>query len=173
MADWAPIFGWEGLYEVSNGGIVRSLDRVVTRPNGVRVSLKGRELSAAMCNGYQRVSLRDGARKEFRYIHDLVCRAFHGPRPAGCEVAHGNNNRTDNVADNLRWATRAENIKDKARHGTQPVGERIWLAKLTDAAIRDIRSSGATLRALAAVYGVSHGTISAVKSRRTWKHVNG
>lgn len=52
-------------------------------------------------------------------VHRLVCEAFHGPAPeATMDVAHNNGNRTDNRAENLRWATRAENIADQRKHGT-------------------------------------------------------
>lgn len=52
------------------------------------------------------------------YAHDLVCTAFHGPRPEGKEVAHEDGDPLNNRADNLSWKTHAENQLDIRRHGT-------------------------------------------------------
>lgn len=62
---------------------------------------------------YLRVSVfRDAAtQRTLEYVHDLICTAFHGPRPEGMIVGHGDNNRFNNRPINLKWITQSENIK--------------------------------------------------------------
>ena len=169
--EWREVAGWNGLYRVSSAGDVLSPARVIVRPNGVRVQRRARILKPSLCNGYWRVTLRGEGRNERAYVHHIVCEAWHGSRPIGKEVAHGDNDRRNNVPSNLRWATRLENIKDKEAHGTQPKGERIWIAKLTDEDVVDIRKSSEPQKVLAARFGVSQSVISLAKRGITWAHV--
>lgn len=110
-------------------------------------------------------------------VHTLVCLAWHGPRPAGMEVAHNDGHHLNNMPDNLRWATRAENMKDKvdfgnASGGSMP-GEMHPNAKLTWAQAAEIRSTPdgprGSLKILAAKYGVSRTTIRYIQQGRNWK----
>lgn len=117
---WLPVVGWEGLYEVSNFGRVRSIDRVVkgrhgpTRYKG-RVLRPGRNKTAP----YFMVQLAETGRKRKKhcYVHDLVLAAFVGPKPAGMEVCHGRNGQQDNSLDNLRYDTRSANAQDRLAFG--------------------------------------------------------
>ena len=110
---WAPVAGYEGLYEVSDHGRVRSLDRLVVDKTGTRQRLfKGRLLqNICASTGYHHVSLhRNNKRVERRQVHRLVAEAFLG-RPATermC-VDHRNGARDDNRVSNLRWAHPAVN----------------------------------------------------------------
>jgi hypothetical protein len=70
-------------------------------------------------HGYLRVRLTIATGKRVKkFIHALVCEAFHGPRPAGFEVRHLDGNRKNNKPSNLAWGTRSENAKDRVLHGT-------------------------------------------------------
>lgn len=112
---WTPVPGWEGLYEVSDHGAVRSLDRV----DRFGRYFHGQTLSAdTIKGGYKRVTMASGSRRERRQIHHLVLEAFVGPRPMGMEGCHGNGHPDDNRLANLRWDTRPENARDTVRHGT-------------------------------------------------------
>lgn len=117
---WLPVKGWEGFYEVSDSGRVRSVDRVVIRKNGLEMTVRGRELVPwpTPPMGYLSVRLkRPGAKRGVR-IHTLVLEAFVGPRPSGYVACHGPKGLLDNSLANLRWDTAAENIQDELRHGT-------------------------------------------------------
>jgi len=115
---WRPVPGWEALYEVSDAGRVRSIPREVAGGNGSRAVRGGRVLRIATSGGYAHVSLSNGALKKTARVHVLVASAFLGARPPGMNACHQDGDATNNAATNLRWDTQAENIHDKARHGT-------------------------------------------------------
>lgn len=105
---WKPVVGYEGLYEVSNLGRVKSLPRNGTI-NQVRL-LKQSENGV----GYLRVDLSKGNKSKTHNIHFLVACAFIGVPEKGIVIDHINNNRTDNRLSNLQLITHRENIcKDR------------------------------------------------------------
>nr|WP_314187459.1 NUMOD4 motif-containing HNH endonuclease [uncultured Brevundimonas sp.] len=99
METWRPIPG--SSYEASSLGRIRS-------PRGNILKLHAHTL------GYQIVDVRfdNEPKTKTRTVHSLVALAFHGPRPEGLDVAHGNCIKTDNRPSNLRYATRSENLID-------------------------------------------------------------
>ncbi|WP_164681194.1 NUMOD4 motif-containing HNH endonuclease [Mycobacterium intracellulare] len=123
---WLPVVGWEGLYEVSDLGRVRSLDReqpnnrwpgsTYVKPGRVLRSHKGPPF------GYHAVSLtRMEAGRQIRNlkrVHVLVLESFVGPRPAGSASCHCNGDLDNNRLTNLRWDTHSANNLDKRRHRT-------------------------------------------------------
>lgn len=121
-ANWKPIPGWEDLYEVSDDGRVRSLDRMIVVPNprGVLAprNYLGRDLRLFITGkGYPSVKLsRPGQRPVTVYVHEAVMTAFVGPRPIGLETCHGNGIPSDNRICNLRYDTRRANAQDAVRH---------------------------------------------------------
>lgn len=111
---WKPVVGFEGLYEVSDHGRVRSLDRMTAR--GLR---KGQMMKPfALDTGHLRVRLSRDGRGSGPLVHRLVLEAFVGPCPDGQEGCHSDGNPENNHVGNLRWATRSENQLDSVRHGT-------------------------------------------------------
>ena len=138
---WKDVVGYEGRYRVSSHGRVESLSRVSKeRRWGSRV-IHGKILSTFdRGNGYQCVRLcRDGD-AETVGVHQIVCEAFHGPRPDGHCVAHSDGTRDNNTYTNLRWATYSENCMDRHRHGTAPVGEQNNASKLTETCVHMARA---------------------------------
>ena len=114
-SDWFPIPGWEGAYEASMHGAIRSLDRITTK--GQRI--KGQILAPnVMPNGYHMISMWKASKRTARTVHRLVMEAISGPCPDGHEVCHRNGNRDDNRWMNLYYGTRSENNLDKVKHGT-------------------------------------------------------
>lgn len=173
---WKPVVGFEGLYEVSDQGRVRSLDRYVETRNrwgAMRRFQPGRVLKYRTDTaGYVIVALlRDGVLKSTS-THILVAAAFIGPRPEGMEVCHNDGSKTNSRVENLRYATASENAADKHKHGTAVFGELSPRAILTEHDIKEIRAAeGVTLAALAAKYGCVFSNIAAIRARKTWKHV--
>ncbi|AVL98916.1 hypothetical protein C6V83_00090 [Gordonia iterans] len=118
---WRPIAGWEGYYEVSDHGQVRSVDRMIPDRNR---RLRGRLLRPNRTSaGYLAVSLSREGEVQARRIHRLVLEAFVGSGD-GLDACHEDGDPTNNRLDNLRWDTRSENIKDVVRHGTHHLSAR-------------------------------------------------
>lgn len=118
--EWRPVADFEGLYEVSSLGNVRSVSRDLpfkskkggwfTRRTRTRLLAKNR-----MNAGYHIVHLYRDDERTVRTVHSVVAAAFIGPRPAGLDVDHRNGLRMDNRAANLRYLTRSENCLDGKR----------------------------------------------------------
>lgn len=116
---WLPIPGYEGSYEVSDMGRVRSLDRVIHASNGTAYRKPGRLLRLVpFTNGHLYVNLcKPGVSSRTKSVHRLVLTAFVGPCPEGMECCHNNGVHSDNRLVNLRWDTRSANMNDRFRHG--------------------------------------------------------
>lgn len=118
---WVPVVGWEGLYEVSDHGRVRSLDRMVTtsgtRPYTYFKAGRMLRLSPVTRNHYPTVPLsRDGVTVT-TYVHRLVLEAFVGPCPEGMRCCHWDDVGSNNHLSNLRWDTQVNNGLDMTRNG--------------------------------------------------------
>ena len=108
---WKDIKDYEGYYQVSNFGKIKSLDRIVKDKGKERYQhLKEKEIhSTDNGRGYQIVSLRKDDKRKNKYVHRLVAEAFI-PNPNNLsEVNHKNLNKKDNTVDNLEWCTNVEN----------------------------------------------------------------
>ncbi len=115
----------------------------------------------------------EGRRKRIR-LHKLILNAFVGPRPIGFEARHLDGDCLNNKPNNLSWGTRLENVNDKRKHGTIPVGERNGRSKLTKGQVSEIinlKGVMSTYR-IAKIYGVGQTTISAIHSGRSWRLVS-
>jgi len=113
---WRDIKGYEGRYQVSNLGRVKSLERAAAGRSYSKRYLKERILKPKPNNrGYLRVNLCNGTgKREQFFVHRLVCEAFHkNPKGKPC-VNHIDENKTNNAANNLEWCTYRENNN----HGT-------------------------------------------------------
>lgn len=163
---WRDIPGYEGRYQASDHGRIRSLDQLVRCGNGGKGTrlCKGRVLRPAgqQSDPHLRVTL--GNKAPSALVHVLVALTFIGPRPEGCDVRHLDGDPQNNRADNLAYGTRRENILDVYRTG------RPW-RKLTTDQVLDIRNrlaAGEKGRVLAHEYGVKEACISAIKTGRTY-----
>lgn len=116
---WLPVPGYEGAYEVSDQGRVRSLARTIPIKNGTHRNVSGRVLAPLTdSSGYKTVGLRKSGRGTTRRVHSLVMDVFVHPRRDGEVVCHNNGDPADNRLTNLRYGTNSENMRDKRRHGT-------------------------------------------------------
>lgn len=119
---WKDIKGYEGLYQVSNLGNVRSYDRFVI---GGRY-LAQRKIAGKVLNpwdngsGYLVVSLHNKHKRENRYVHRLVAAAFLEKQPTKNEVNHIDYNKHNNAVSNLEWCTRQENTDHSVEHMRKP-----------------------------------------------------
>ncbi|WP_067496874.1 NUMOD4 motif-containing HNH endonuclease [Nocardia ignorata] len=119
--EWRPVVGWERLYEVSDKGRVRSLDRIVSHVGNFSGEwhVRSRILREDVVrDGHHRVCLsRDGLTTTVQ-VHVLVATHFIGPAPAGAVCRHLDGDPGNNVVDNLAWGTVSDNQKDAVGHGT-------------------------------------------------------
>ena len=126
---WQPIDGYLGLYEVSNLGRVRSLDRVLAKRGraGAMTTqhLKGKKLkSARATHGYLTVSLWKKNKGQTHCVHVLVANAFIGDS-ANADVNHKDGDKLNNAASNLEICTRSENMKHAYRLGLWNGNQRV------------------------------------------------
>jgi len=170
--EWLPVVGWEGLYEVSRIGLVRSLPRTgVIRNGGIRSYGGGPVRPIVGTRGYLVVNLTRAGKRQQVFLHRLVLEAFVGPRPASYDACHWNGDRLDARLENLRWDSKRNNCADKLRHGTAQIGERGSRAKLTEATVRAIRASGLGPAAVQRAFGLSRTNAKHIVSGETWKHI--
>lgn len=110
--EWRDVVGYEGLYQVSDQGRVKSLER----KDCLGRTVKERTLKPSPTKyGYLVVSLHAGGKQKMLRVHRLVCEAFHENPDNKPQVNHVNEDKTDNRACNLEWCTRIENMN----HGTR------------------------------------------------------
>lgn len=158
---WKTVPGFNGKYQASNIGRVRSL--------WFRHGMRKIPKLMTPClhhKGYKRVCLsKDGKAKSYS-IHRLVLISFKGEKN-GFQVAHNNGIRIDNRIENLRWVTPRENSLDRIKHNNS--GQ-----KLNRYYVLKIRSAfklGYATRILAKNFNVTKQTIRGVVSRKYWSHV--
>lgn len=110
---WRDIEGYEGLYEVSNLGRVRSSDSYNSLG---RLHLKGRIRKPVVVRGYLRVELCKEGKGKWFYVHRLVAHVFI-PNPEGLpEINHRDENKTNNLVDNLEYCDRKYNCNYGTRN---------------------------------------------------------
>lgn len=172
---WRAVVGFEGKYEVSDRGRVRSLDRLVAvkKRDGKRYNIRRRGTILALqldTYGYHVVSVCDRKRL---FVHRAVLEAFVGPAPRQTEGCHKNDIKNDNRLSNLYWGTRIENCADGKRNGRRACGIAVRSAKLTPGQVREIRRrlSRETCASIANCFGVTRGAISQIKLGNTWSHI--
>lgn len=158
---WKDIPGFEGQYQASSFGHIRSVDhpvRVVSHGVESTRIVKGRILRPAKQDtGHLTVVL--GRANGSIQVHTAVALTFIGPRPDGMDVCHNDGDPTNNRSDNLRYDTRTDNILDVYRVGGK------W-RKLSLKDIREIKNlmdCGAVGAEVARQYGVSPATVSKIK----------
>ena len=167
MEEWKDIKGYEGRYQVSSMGRVKS--------NLKHQGTNERILKSLLCGSeYHRVGLCKKLELKCLLIHRLVAIAFI-PNPKNKpQVNHKNGIKKDNRIDNLEWVTCSENHKHAFATGlkTGVRGEKNHLAKLNDFQVRVIKKSeGLKHKELAKIFNVSYFAIKSIRSGMNWKHI--
>jgi len=183
LEEWRPMPGYSGLYEVSNLGRIRSLDRtVIYRPRGwikTKTALKkGKVLSPEVDkDGYLRFRLsgENGEQRKFG-AHQAVALTFI-PNPYGFpEVAHIDHDRKNNRSDNLKWATRGGNHSDSViENRYSRAGPNIGTKRtFTADEVRQIRArfaAGERQSDIAKSLGIRQEQVRKLVMRERWSHL--
>lgn len=165
---WKPVVGYEGLYEVSDHGRVRSLDREVPTKGLGKRTIKGRILSSAIHHtGYVQYGLSRNGKQRNHLAHSLVLEAFVGPRPPEQEGCHRDSNKTNNRLTNLRWDTKVGNAADKpSNRGSANPNARLDEKQV--AYVIERLEAGVPQLELAHRLGIPGPTINHIATGRTW-----
>lgn len=184
---WKAIRGYEGLYEVSNLGRVKSLPKPINRTKSAYIT-KPKILALPVHeSGYYRLNLRKNGKTSTRYVQNLVLEAFVSPRPHMQDADHIDKNIKNNKLSNLRWypilynsgKTGYENpntrIHQQRRNGKIKNGEAMPWTKLTVADVIEIKKrlkAGEKNKSIAASYPIINvTTISGIKRGLSWSQV--
>lgn len=175
--EWTDIVEYEGIYEISTLGNVRSLERYYIDTTGRRQHILNKILKPILSgNGYLSVGLNKDAKPTVYNIHSLmgICFLNKNYLKEGFWINHKDANKKNNRLDNLEVVTPAENYAHAVSLNLcSSIGDRNWNAKLTNSQVAEIREIFKTPyfglgKELAEQYGVSVGTISEIKNKRHW-----
>lgn len=171
--EWRSVVGYDGLYEVSNMGNLRSLRRGIVKC-----------LKPSKCAGeYRHVGLWKNKELKYHNVHRIVAIAFLKNEHDKKTVNHKNGDRHDNRSENLEWCTYKENTQHAALKGRLSCGEDRWNSKLTRRDVNIIReiirnrpknrryksSRQYSNNSIGKLFNVSASTISRVASAKGWK----
>ena len=179
---WLDILNYEGYYQVSNYGNVRSLDRIIKDKNGRTQTIKGKVLKLRInSGGYYCVGLSKNGNKATFSVHQLIAQAFI-PNPENKRtVNHINGIKTDNNLSNLEWATYSENLVHAYDCGLrspvslESVGQKNYKRKLKPEQVIEIKrlleAGGLTHKEIATKFNVARSTIAGIKLGRSWRYL--
>ncbi len=173
---WKESLYWEGLYEVSNMGRVRNIQRWVKSKSTGRkflpVVVKRLQLNRY---GYPVACLRGKPKAVLKSVHRMVVETFIGPIPDGMQVNHKDGDKTNNHLDNLEICTNSQNQLHRHRVLGQNNGENHPLSKLKESDVRAIRkliADGVDDQKVANTYLVHRSTVRYIRIGRTWSRLS-
>lgn len=138
--NWKDIHGYEGLYEISISGIVRSLGRCINNRQVKPTVLKHR-----IRNGYHEVALYKEGKYRYLLVHRLVLTTFGSPAfDDTYQCAHLDGCRDNNCISNLQWVTPKENAHHRDIHGTTVRGTRHWTHQRSNNPDESISAGGSS-----------------------------
>jgi NUMOD4 motif/HNH endonuclease len=169
--EWRAVVGYEGRYEVSSFGRVRSL---IGANDVLRIHIKLQRMTGGKRGKYLRVNLYKNGTHLTMSVHKLVAEAFIGPCPPGWTVNHKDTIKTHNFSTNLEYLTGIDNTAHSVANRLHAYGERNGRCKLQEEDIPIIRQrvkNGESCYRVAKDYPVSETVIVRIVDRRLWKHV--
>lgn len=171
---WKSVIGYEGYYEVSNIGRVRSVARRVSAYVGGYRDVPSCILQPSGSESYLSVNLSKGGMAKSHRIHVLVAKAFVPNPEKRPQVNHIDTNKRNNHYTNLEWRIRKGNAQHASDNGCIRKGAAHEWAVLSEDDVRDIKRRLKTKevqRRIAEFYNVDPGTISSIKLGKSWKHI--
>lgn len=168
---YKDILGFEGLYQISNLGKVKSCLKQVFRRNRYCTQYEKVMKNSLTKKGYHRIELCKDGKSRFYLVHKLVARMFLGECSENMQIRHLDGNKINNNLENLKYGTAKENSDDKIIHGTKIRGSKVGTSKLKDEDIiniRELNKKGISQGELAKIYKVTQPAISYIISKRNW-----
>lgn len=176
---FVPVDGYEGIYEVSNFGRVKALQRVA--PNHLFGTMIMKEkflkIDTPHKSGYIFVSLSKKKKRKHYAVHRLVAYAFIKNPKKLPEVNHKDCVKTNNTVSNLEWCDRKANHNHAMENGLLVIltGEKHWNTRLTEKKVIEIRKMYITGKYsyadIGKIFGVGKSCISAIIKERSWAHL--
>ncbi len=173
METWKVIKGYEGLYQISNQGNLRSLDRITKTSYRIR-HIKGKTISMVIGNaGYLRSVIYKNGKQQNISLHRIVAETFILNPLNLPQVNHKDGNKTNNRVENLEWVTPSINWHHARKNSLiKNVGETSHRAKLSIKQVREIRQkhlAGLGAYVIAKQYGVSGNCIYQIIVGNSWQ----
>lgn len=174
---WKDIKDYEGLYQVSSHGRVRTLSRKVRGMNDTFRTVKGKLVDLKLGKSpYLQMHLWRENKRKVLYIHELVANHFIGSRPKGKKgkhIRHKDNNPINNYFKNLTYSSAKRNAKDRLKADMNHHGENIPSSKLTFEQVGKIRKivsvdNSSSVYALADIFKVCPHTIYSIIKGSRW-----
>jgi len=177
---WRNVKDYEGVYQISNWGNIKALERFFIK-NRVGGKSKQAVYQAEKIRtkryskfGYLRTSLWNKGKPTHYNMHRLVAELFI-PNPGKMpQVLHKDDNPKNAKWNNLEWGTQSKNIQDAANRGRGFIGSKNGNSKLKDEDIPKIRkmlAEGKTQKYISDYFGVSQCPIGSIKANKTWNHL--
>jgi len=173
---WKEVAGYEGLYEASNLGRIRSVPRTLIDGLGRARRYRSKILTGGVSDkGYWAVMMCRGSVQRMTLISRLVAETFI-PNPDGkAEVNHKDGNKNDNSVNNLEWMTHQENSLHRNAVLRKNIGDKNYGAKMTNETVMEMRKmreeTGYAYRIIAEKFGLNENTIYRAITKRHWKHI--
>ena len=179
---WKPCYGFEGFYEVSDKGRVRSVDHYTKET----IDTLGRHQPSVLKRGklikqrdhsfgYKIVTLSKNNKIFTTPVHRLVAEAFYEPRTSkDIVIRHLNGDPSDNRVENLAYGTQKENMMDAIKQDTVEYGERRYNAKLDNATVKQVKQDlvcGASSGEVSKKYGIPQSQVWKIAVGQTWRRV--
>jgi NUMOD4 motif-containing protein len=176
---FVPILGYEGFYEISNLGRIKSFARVVPNPHGGTMIRKEKFLKTNTYHpsGYRFVTLIIHKKRKNHSVHRLVATAFIKNHTNLPQINHIDTVKNNNIASNLEWCTNSENQAHANRHGliNHPNGERHGMSKVTEEVVLKIRAlhnmNKYSQREIGNMFGITKNHVGFIVRRVTWRHI--
>lgn len=171
IEEWRDVIGYEGLYQVSNFGNVKSLDRLIIAPQGKR-KVTGVALKPCISNkGYFMVSLFKDNKGSTKTIHSLVAKHFIDNHNNYSDINHIDCNKLNNDTDNLEYCSHKNNMEHASRHGI--MGKRNRLEQWEVDSIVNLTKTGYSQHYIAKFLARSQAVVSKYCQRAgielTWR----
>lgn len=177
IEQWKDIPNYDGIYQASDLGRIKSLSRFINNGNGGYISKDKILRSNIDRDGYLLVSLCVNGVAEKLKKHRIIATVFI-PNPLNLpDVNHtkmkenGECDKTDNRVISLEWSSRADNMKHASKNGLMPIGEKCTNSKLSEKQVLEIRASDLSAVELSKIYPVNRTTIIKIINRQRWKHI--